>query len=655
MDIRIGAASWTGSCGGWTFRSAVPRVEANGGIVPGAAPAAAGGLRRRARSVEVALSVEPRAAGSEWRSLAIDLHNRGRQPAAVDRVVFLSIARARYPRPAPRSRSAGDALRMLVYNDSMIRALPQLFDNGSRPYRAEPEADSDVRGTVSRLFTAIYRPADGAGFCAAFIPDKKRVFNGYFELAGAELTGAADIGVPLEPGARVRVGRLLLYAGEGVARVLRSLPDAFGPARKSPGLVSRAGWNSWDYYLWYVSLRDILEAMRAIRRSRALRNRIRYIVIDGGWSHANSDWQANYRFPGGLRAAAARIRAAGFVPGIWTAPFLVSRINRLMAEHPEWILKNDRGAPVMIDDGFEKTACLDPSHPAMPAYLGRLYRSLRRCGFGYFKIDFLLWAPLALAQGGRPANLRVTLLEAIRAALRSIRTAIGPKSVLLGCGGFFPEIGAGLYDACRASVDISSYWSNILTIARDMAVKSLFAGKVWQNDYDFLIVRSAATACERRLNVYRDLNTFVAFKPYRPFVLRSGPAISSENEVRAWASLILVSGGSLVLADRLRLLNARGRRILNVVLRYSDDTPGRPLDLLSADIPRVWYKSRPDGGLLAVFNWTDRASTLPALALEALGIRARRGYELWSGEAQPLAAIAVAARDAKVFHIRSDG
>ena len=65
--------------------------------------------------------------------------------------------------------------------------------------------------------------------------------------------------------------------------------------------------------------------------------------VDDGWQAAIGDWEANGKFSSGMEALAARIRGAGFVPGLWLAPLLAVPSSRLHREHPEWLLRDGKG------------------------------------------------------------------------------------------------------------------------------------------------------------------------------------------------------------------------------------------------------------------------------------------------------------------------
>lgn len=136
---------------------------------------------------------------------------------------------------------------------------------------------------------------------------------------------------------------------------------------------------------------------------------------------------------------ARQIKQAGFVPGIWLAPFFVQRSSEIFRKHRDWLLRDEDGKlrrigyhPFWgITDGL--LYCLDLTHPQVLAWLRRVFSTLCELGFEYFKIDFL-FAGLRL---GRRHDPSLTPLEAYRQGLRVIRETIGDR-FLLGCGAPLP-------------------------------------------------------------------------------------------------------------------------------------------------------------------------------------------------------------------------
>ncbi|MCL2374725.1 MAG: alpha-galactosidase, partial [Treponema sp.] len=114
------------------------------------------------------------------------------------------------------------------------------------------------------------------------------------------------------------------------------------------------GYASWYNHYTEIHESIILEDLQALSQTENLL-KLRYIdrtrpiifQIDDGWQRAVGEWEISEdRFPHGLACIAQRIEAAGFVPGLWLAPFLVTRRARIFRERPDWLLRA-AGKPVV--------------------------------------------------------------------------------------------------------------------------------------------------------------------------------------------------------------------------------------------------------------------------------------------------------------------
>jgi len=552
-------------------------------------------------------------------------------------------------------------IRMMMFNDS-ANAPEGLFDNGNRPFFGEPELPSDVKGNSSRLYTILYACTaesesdltDGL-FLASIPSGSGPICCTRFKTDKKNLSAECEVFLSLPAGASVELCTVFHYHGNEIREKLFEYTGFFGIPRKCPDLGKNPGWSTWDYYLWQVSETDILENITEIHNNTKLKNRIKYIVIDDGWQHAYGEWEPNYKFPQGMAATADKIKAAGFIPGIWIGPFMQMLNGQAAANNPEMIIMDKTThRPVMIDDGFGSSFCfLDPTHPDSVQFLKETFSKIAGWGYQYIKIDFLFFVyHITAHKNGGLYDPGKTPLDALKSGIETIRQTLGDDIILAGCGGFIPEIGTGLFDSCRVSFDISSYWSNILAISRDLALKSFFANRTWENDYDFLITRGKATSSEKKINIYTDMNFFMPESPYEPFTLRKGPGIQTAGEARVWATMVIIAGGALVLADRIKMLNTAGIRIIEKVLQYASGIPGYPLDLFKPGMPNVWSKKEDNGTVLtAFFNWSDADFVFPQSEIKKY-IPAANGYEIWSEATVHLSeGITIPARDAVIFSL----
>jgi alpha-galactosidase len=315
---------------------------------------------------------------------------------------------------------------------------------------------------------------------------------------------------------------------------------------------------------------------------------------------------------------AERIREAGFTPGLWLAPVITQPRSDLARNHPEWLLRDERGRPVsagLSSVGFSQS--LDLTHPEVQDHLQKLITTVvQEWGYTYLKLDFLYGAALP-GQRHRP---EVTRAQALRRALEIIREAAGPETTLLGCGcPLGPAI--GLVDTMRVEQDVAPYWKPRLGIAtpllrgdpsfpatvntvRNILTRAWTHRRLWLNDPDPLLVRQAGN----RL---------------------------TPPEIETLVSAIALSGGAWVLGDDLPALEP-ARQLLNKVgLPPHHRQPVVP-DLLGQEYPEqcVTEVSGPwgHGWIVALINWADRPADL-SFDLHTLGLSSEipcHVHEFWN-------------------------
>jgi hypothetical protein len=235
---------------------------------------------------------------------------------------------------------------------------------------------------------------------------------------------------------------------------------------------------------------------------------------------------------------------------------------------------------------------LDPTHPGVREHLTSLYRRLYAWGFRYFKTDFLA-DPIAHEFDGERMKWRgqlqfhdpaIGLVRGHRACMEAIRAAIGPDSFWLGCGSLFAS-GAGIMDATRISADMRVHFTNLLMCARSAIFNGNLHGGPFLADPDFSVFRGRDTALPHGLEVPAE-----GKKPYDRLKADTGPVFDLA-ESRLWAAVLIMSGGLVMLSDRLDGLNAVGLAIVETLLAHCGGEPAIPADLF-APLPAVWTADR---------------------------------------------------------------
>jgi alpha-galactosidase len=363
------------------------------------------------------------------------------------------------------------------------------------------------------------------------------------------------------------------------------------------------GWCSWYHYFHTISEAATRANLRALAAMRA-EFPVEVVQLDDGFQSALGDWDTtNEKFPGGLARLADEIRAAGFEPGIWTAPFLAARDARIMREHPDWFIRHESGGPLRAgynpnwtagDDKF--AYALDPSNPAFAAHLERLFRKLaEEFGYSYLKLDFLY---AGAAQGARH-DQNLTRAEMLRRGLEAIRRGAGARAFILGCG---CPLGAavGIVDGMRIGPDVAPFWGGAgsgdpsTVHALDAIIaRSFMHRRLWLNDPDCLMLRTRETKL-------------------------------SPDERGALAATIAGSGGMLLISDDMAILGGdesliyRAAAALGVEMDSgSIDAPVLAGDLMTTAAVRTLVKETATGAIAILVNRGDEAASV---LLATLGI-----------------------------------
>ena len=188
-----------------------------------------------------------------------------------------------------------------------------------------------------------------------------------------------------------------------------------------------AGWCSWYHYYADVTEGDILANLDAISaRIPALK----YVQIDDGFQARMGDWLTpGTAFSGGVRRLCEQIRARGFEPALWVAPFIAEEDSAVFREHPDWFISDDSGKPLRSDlvsyGGWRRAPwyALDGTHPRVQDHFEALFRSLRTdWGCSYFKLDANFWGAL---HGGRFHDPEATRVEAYRRGMEAVLRGAG--------------------------------------------------------------------------------------------------------------------------------------------------------------------------------------------------------------------------------------
>ena len=245
-------------------------------------------------------------------------------------------------------------------------------------------------------------------------------------------------------------GEWLLTYGEQTS-VFKRYADLLGERLgKAQGKPNPRVWCSW--YSLYTSI-DEPVLNRIFDELGDLPFDV--LQVDDGWQVSVGDWEANKKFPSGMRILAEKIISTSRQAGLWLAPLLAVKSSRLFRKHPDWFLKNPDGK--FVSAGFnwsEPIFALDTTHPAVLEWLTKLMKQIREWGFDYLKLDFLY-------AGALPGKRHIEMPReaAYRQGLKVMREAMGADAYFLTCGApIIPSI--GLCDALRVGPDVAGAWES---------------------------------------------------------------------------------------------------------------------------------------------------------------------------------------------------
>jgi alpha-galactosidase len=355
--------------------------------------------------------------------------------------------------------------------------------------------------------------------------------------------------VTLRPGGRLAPEPVRVALGDDVTALLAAHAEEHGRRSRARARAPfQAGWCSWYHFFHGVREADVLRNLEALAASR-LELPIDVVQIDDGYQHAIGDWLVpNDKFPRGMAPLAAEIRAAGFVPGLWTAPLLAAPDSHFFALHRRWLLRDGaelfRGLHHAMWTKGGWIHVLDASRDEVLGHLRSTFEELREMGFTYQKLDFL-YAGAMQADAHDPAISRARRL---RRALEAVRAGCGDDAFLLGCG---CPLGAavGVVDGMRIGPDVAPYWGNQPVVIpgmektgpstrnalRNTLARAWMHRRLWLNDPDCLMARTRDTQL-------------------------------SETEARTFAGAVAATGGMVIFSDDVPLLAADERRLVRDAL-----------------------------------------------------------------------------------------
>lgn len=296
------------------------------------------------------------------------------------------------------------------------------------------------------------------------------------------------------------------------------------------------GWCSWYFYYTMPDEGEIIDNTEFL--ANRFSDSIEWIQIDDGFQQKVGDWNENPRFARGLDTLVNSIKEHGYRAGIWTAPFVASEHSEIFKDKQDWFVKDDDNNPIVVGENplwLGNYYALDLTNPKVIEHIKKVFKKLKKDGFEYFKIDFLYHAALE----GRRQDMTMTRAQAIRQGLEAIRETVG-DDLILGCGApLGPCI--GVVNMMRIGTDIATNWrypdwgGGVFECAVNTMSRAVMHDRLWVNDPDCVLVR-------------QDDNDL------------------TDDEVKLWLSVVALSGGAVLLSDRMMEVSEERLQLLDKII-----------------------------------------------------------------------------------------
>lgn len=373
------------------------------------------------------------------------------------------------------------------------------------------------------------------------------------------------------------------------------------------------GWMSWNTYFDKATADDNLAEARIGQK---------YLQPFGCEFWSIESWQGNSphlpvsdfynmnlevdanKFPRGMKQLAEDIRALGFRPGLWTAPFGTGN-KEFYDAHKAWFLHDKDGKPLSCWNG---RYTLDPTVPEAREHLKNIHKTAsHEWGYEFFKIDGMsgrshgYCAHLYERPEIRACFRDPSCLNSFELCIKAFREGIGEDRIFLACQGHTSGPEAQYADASRIGADIVHpnqpvKWGNVFNQGRCTINQVFTHNIVMIADPDTLLVHDLPV-----------------------------------EEARVSATIIALPGQLTFFGDKLAGLSEERMKMLQQTLPVADVRPVSLYPYFSM-LP-IWNLGVQNDllgnyNVVALFNWEDETKSI-SYTTEELGIDSDLEYALY--------------------------
>lgn len=314
----------------------------------------------------------------------------------------------------------------------------------------------------------------------------------YADMNNDTLTLEKDVeGVTLREGEEYELFDVVKLSG-AYDEVFDAYFEKMGLAK--PRIDHMSGYTSWYNYFQKIDENIIIRDLNALDSAK---DNVSIFQVDDGYETYVGDWlDLNAeKFPKGMKYIADSVHEKGYMAGIWLAPFNLQRTSRMFKEHPDWVIKDKHGLPLLGVAGWGGAFTMDIYNEEARAYMKHFFDViLNEWGYDMVKLDFLYSQCLYPRNGKSRGTIMCEAME-------FLRECCGDKFIL-GCG---VPLGAafGYVDACRISCDVDLKYggkfynalhvNNEIPSAQNAITNSIFRrhlnGRAFCSDPDVFFLR----------------------------------------------------------------------------------------------------------------------------------------------------------------------
>ena len=238
---------------------------------------------------------------------------------------------------------------------------------------------------------------------------------------------------------------------------------------------------------WYNYYQDINEEIINTNIREISKAGFKLFQIDDGYQTFVGDFLSidKKKFHNGIKPLVEKIHSLGMKAGVWMAPISAEVKSDIAKNHPDWLIKDKKGNPILVGCSWSRHYAYDIYNPEVRQYVKKLFEFMViENKFDYLKLDFLYSACIY----PRPDKTRAQIMRDTMEFFRE--NTFGAE--ILGCG--VPLISAaGTTDYCRIGPDVSlkfdDHWYMKIAHRERISTKNTLLNTIFRrhlNDFWFL-------------------------------------------------------------------------------------------------------------------------------------------------------------------------